>query len=204
MELIQVKCQENCIYKLEFLEKVGNRLLTIRVMFKEDWRFNNKDKELFSDFGVVTMGCFERGPRFDFPYDPKEKLNSIPLHIPHEYGRKIFKLCMDKFIEETSAPMHTAFVPHPGYPLLMVTFDTDIMPGNIVTRLIDSIYDGIYLAETETQLIETEDQATADDVLDEVDENVVVEFDFDEDLKRVMKEPVSTLVQSIGGGMEDA
>lgn len=203
MDLIHKECPEDHIYKLEFLEKIENHLLTIRMEFKEHWRLVSRHKDLLNDFGQ-TVGLIIRGTEEEFPYDSKKNLVSIPLHIPHPYGRQLFKECMDFYIKESRAPMHTSYSDHPGYPELVVTFDIKILTSDVVRRLIASIMQAINHCETEKQLIETEDQTTEDELLDEVDENVVVEFDFDEDLKSVMKEPVSRVVQSIGGGMGDA
>jgi hypothetical protein len=203
VELVQMECQDYHIYKLEFWEKVENHLLTIRVEFTEHWRLTSKNEDLLNNFGNTV--CFAIvGDRTEFPYDPKKNLVSIPIHIPNPYGRQLFKACMDFYIKESSAPMHTAFIDHPGYPELVVTYDTKVLTEELVNRLIVSITEGIRLSRTEKELIETEVPDVDEDTLDEIDEDVVVEFEFDDELKNIMKEPVSNLVLPIGGGMEDA
>jgi hypothetical protein len=163
----------------------------------------SKNKDLLNHFGDVVIFALV-GEQESFPYDSKKKLASIPVHIPHPYGRQLFKACMDFYIKESSAPMHTSFCDHPGYPELVVTFDTKVMTAEIVKRLIASITEGIRSCETAIELIEQEEQETTDDeLLDEVDEDVVVEFDFEEEVKKAIKEPVLNVVQSLGGGMSN-
>lgn len=202
MELVHLECLENHTYKLEFIETIEKHLVTIRVTFEEFWRLTHA-LSLLDDFGRAVGFCI-KGDESEFPYESKKSLISIPLHIPSSYGRQLFKSCFDFFIKESQAPMHIATLDHPAYPLLVATFDRNIIGADVVHRLIDSIVKGIQSCETEREFIESKKQELDDDQLDEVNEDVVVEFEFDEELKKAMKEPVSNLVQPIGGGMENA
>lgn len=197
MKLMNLECYEEHTYKLEFMETIENHLVTIRVEFKEHWRLTSSKKDLLNDFGNV-VGFFLKGDMEDFPYDSKKNLASIPLHIPHPLGRQIFKECMDFYTKEAQAPMHTTFSDQ-----VVVTFDKKILTEEVTDRVVTSIMAGIRSAKTEKKLIEVEEIVT-DDTLDEVDEDVIVEFEFDEELKSIMKEPISKLIQPIGGGMENA
>lgn len=188
---------EDGFYTLEFRKVTTNTQTDLLVVFENNWEFSKQSEDEYS-IGEVA-GTFKREEMTPFPHDMKKNLFSIPLHIPSNDGRQIFKSCMDFFIKRTHAPIHVAFVEHPGYPLVVVSFNSFVIAEMIVTELIEAIMYGIREASLSIQEIEKEEVKQEEDI-DEIDENNIIEYEEDEELKAVMKPPVDRSIKPIDGG----
>jgi hypothetical protein len=184
------------LYSIDVKKTHQNKELIISIVFNCDWQFNNPTENL-NEFGKVA-GFHIPGKIESFPYDVKTNLQTLPLHIPDSDGRSIFKLCMDVFLKRTNAPVHVASMEHPGYPLTVVTFDNSIIKEEIVADLVLSILESIQ--EGAVQVLEPKEQDLSEEEdLEEVDENVIIEFEEDEELKGLMKKPVDRSIKPLEG-----
>jgi hypothetical protein len=187
MELISKQVDEYQ-YRLEFKDTVGNQLIKAVVEFYEAWSLTSK-KNILEDFGN-TVGFYMPALQVEeSPYNVRTNIKTLPVHIPHLLGRYLFKSCFDYFIEQTDAPVQVStMVEHPGYPLVVVTFDSSVITQPItVQRWIDNIMAGIRNCKFTTEEIENTSPEQEDEFDDEVDENIIVEFELDDDLKEAMK-----------------
>lgn len=197
MELIQAICQDGK-YECSFLEQLNNATLAVTIQFEDYWRFTPKPN-LLEEFGK-SVGSYRAGDIQSYPYDIKTHLESIPVHIPNTFGRFMFKSAIELLIKETDAPVHVHIVEHPGYPLLVVTYDTSIISYGVVIRWVDSIMESIVTCTpiiTENEVVSEEEEEV--DLLDDVDEAVIVEFDFEEELKQAIKLPAENVVLAMEG-----
>lgn len=189
MELKNAKVEANSYY-LTFEDVIENQAVTVDIEFYEIWSFTNPSKKsrLLEDFGN-TIGFFVKGKQAEFPINLKEHLRTIPIHIPHILGRQLFKMCFDFFIKYTEAPVHVSIVEHPGYPLVLVTYDSSIVTKEeTVERWINAIMDSIQTCEFVVEPLDKE-QESAEDDYDEVDEDVHVEFELEDDVAALIKVP---------------
>lgn len=177
-------------YRFEFEGEMDNQVMKVAIQFYEIWSLTDphKKENFIEEFGKA-IGFFMAGQKTQFPYDVRNDLEVIPVHIPHELGRNFFKTCMNYFIERTDAPMRLKEIEHPGYPLVTVTFDkTVIAHKETVFRWIETIMNAIQTCEVTFEDLPNEVKEDEDD-FDEVDEDVIVEFEIDDELAAHIKTP---------------
>jgi hypothetical protein len=193
MELKQVKNFEGH-YELEFEDKEEDHLMKITVCFSEFWSLTSKktDGKTFGEsisFNIIL-------PVSPFPYNGKEELFSFPIHMPNQYGRSLFKSCFDFFVKETDMPVHITSVDHPGYPLLILTFNGKIVKESLVRRVISTILKGIELATIEMEIIDKKKNIEDEEIIN-IDEAEIIDYEFDDELKDLIKQPVSKEIEDL-------
>lgn len=189
MELKTVE-NDNGHYKFIFHDETDEKSIEIFMDFHIDWKLKFKYK---IDSKPVP-----------YPFDFKKLLASVPIHIPKATKRYFFKQCMDYLIKETDMPAHVTAVEHPGYPLIVVTFNPRIIEQDKLLKYLENILDTIEAAkvvETEKEIPEKEEV----DPLDEIDEDNVVEFEFDDEIELFKEfhslEPDN--IEKVGSGFSD-
>lgn len=125
------------------------------------------------------------GNAIKFPFDTKQALYSIPIHIPHEEMRQMFKKCFIYIVKTRSLPVDIAEASHPGYPLTVVTYNGDILEKNEMLEIIEFVRDGVAHAQIEYISINEEESLEEDEEFSE--HEVIIEYEEDDDLKEVMK-----------------
>ena len=177
---------ENAFYSFRLKENRETKILNFQVSFEFTWNLIEPNEEL-----PYKMSFFSAGEEKPFPYDMKEDFNSIPLHIPNQLGRDMFKLIIDAVIKRTSSPIAVTVNAHPGYPLTVVTFNKTIMAIKDVKNLIEIIMAAISRAEITEEAIQRETgREEMDD--DEIDENVILDYEEDSELRELIKKPPIT------------
>lgn len=166
-------------YQLVFREFFsGGTVTDITVIFVEHWNLTGGINE--------NMGFYiPQWVTKPFPYDLKATLLSIPIHIPDLRGRYIFKTCFEYFAKVTSLPGHVTSADHPGYPLMIVTFDSYVITEDLIKRIVEAILKGIQEAMIETKEIQSIDEKVEEDPLDDIDEAIVIEYEESDDLKEL-------------------
>lgn len=180
-------------YSIQFEENNDTHLKTTTISFLERWSLTHPLNENPS-FYMMKEGT-------NYPYEPKTNLRSIPIHIPHPLGRYMFKTCFDFFARTTDIPAFAGTAEHPGYPLTLVTYDTSVVSAHVIERLITSIMNGIKTAEVHIE--EHQSVTSSEDILDDIDPNAIVEFEFDEveELSKIIRPISPDRIHSLGGTM---
>lgn len=180
----------NSHYRLLFKDESEAESVEFLIEFDVKWKLGFK-------YSIISNPV-------PFPYDFKKTLLSIPIHIPRQSKRYFFKSCMDYVIEETDMPAHVSMVEHPGYPLMLVTFDPKVIDKETIRKILEEIMDAIEITKVNKTEKPKEEEKEEVDLLDEVDEDNVVEFEFDDELKEFgAKEPLVTIVMSLDEEQED-
>lgn len=189
-------------YRFDFEDAMENKLIKLTIEFYEKWSLTQKRKNTLEDFGEV-IGFYIPAATNKFPFDIKDSLRTVPLHIPNGTGRHLFKTCFEFFINQTNAPVHVSLTEHPGYPLILVTYDcTIITKEDTVNRWINNIMNGIQSCEVITEELEKDASVEGDDI-DEIDEDVIVEYELDDELLKAMKEPAEQVFLPLEGEGEE-
>lgn len=176
---MEIKSVENIEgqYQLVFKDEMDGNLVETSIHFFVDWKL--KFKFLIGAKPVPV------------PYDFKKILASIPIHIPKHNKQILFKFCMNYLIQETDMPAQIETVPHPGYPLIVVTFNPKIIEAEKMEKILERILDAIELTKPTIIEVPKEEPEVEEDPLDEIDEDNIFEYEFDDELKEFgAKEPV--------------
>ena len=164
---------EGKIFRLTFSDQSGDMLIKKKVEVEIDW-------DRFEEPNAYAMG--KSGA---FPLDWKSELSSIPIHLPDTEVLAMFKECLEHIIKVKKMPIDISFASHPGYPLTIVTYNGRIIKGADTEELIISILKAISEAEIESVLVTEDDEIYEDD--EDLLDDVVVEYEEDDELKELMK-----------------
>ncbi|PGQ88215.1 hypothetical protein [Priestia megaterium] len=188
MELIHEE-REGFFYTLHFAQKDDNQLQKMTVKFESGWSLLDKNE---------GMSFYKIGEERDFPYELNKDFKSIPLHIPDSSGRDVFKACYDYLVNETSAPVHISFTNHPGYPITLLTYNAYVMDKRDVLTIAHDIMAAIKLAVITEEELKEQSEPASD--TDDTDEDIIVNYEEDPELKALMKQPVKTEILPLEGG----
>lgn len=161
---------KNGHFHFVFADETADKLVEIPIRFFVDWKLDFK---------------FLIGPKaVPVPFDFKKILMTIPVHIPKQNKQFFFKRCMDFVIKETDMPTQVEQVPHPGYPLMAITFNPKIIDTEKMNKILETILNAIEgMQVTETEKPKEEEEV---DPLDEIDEDNVIEYEEDPELKEAL------------------
>jgi hypothetical protein len=198
MEIKSLKNEEG-IYQLVFGDDMQGNKVEIAIEFVEIWSLAAKDNKILSlsermGFNIVKW------PAVEYPFDFKQNILSIPIHIPNLHGRYLFKACFDYFAQETSMPAQVAIVEHPGYPLMVVNFDKGLISDDLIERILETILNAIQAAEIKMieQPKQEKNEDDDDDDIDDIDNAEIIEYELDDELlKYGARVPVLATFESI-------
>lgn len=174
-------------YSVTFEDVLNEDTVITQVSFEERWSLVDRNSDENEEYR--TRAAFHIKEAFvKYPYEVKENLECLPIHIPEASGRYILKACLDIFIKTSLAPMQITAESHPGYPIMVITFNASIIPRENVLQVIDNIISSIENSTVIYKENEKRDPVLAEE--DEVaDDAPVIEFEEDEEVKSLMKEP---------------
>lgn len=187
MELIHEE-HDGFLYILHFARKKEKELERMKVSFESKWSLHNEEE----------MSFYKVGEEREFPYELNKDFKSIPLHIPDNTGRDVFKACFDYLVKVTSAPVHISLTNHPGYPITLLTYNAYVMDKREVLTIAHDIMAAIKIAVITKEEVKESSEQTPDD--NEADENIIIDYEEDPELKALMKQPVKQEILPLEGG----
>ena len=170
----------NDLYNLVFEKELEEYRREIKITFTIDWKFPER--------------CIiEQSAKLE-----RTKLLILNIHIPNNEDRELFSGCIFYYAKESFAPILVEVIPHPGYPLVSLSFDSTILSKEDVSNFATSIMEAVVKADIKDY---NYPESTADPEEDDsTDEEVIVEYEEDEELKKVMYKPSKTIISPLNGG----
>ena len=175
----------------------------VTLTFKETYEAVEIKRMVTINQPLLNFDTEEGGPHWfsigeihPFPYSIKEDFSSIPLHMPDAMTQKIFIEIINAIEKYHKAPIHVTKIEQPGYKVLSLNYNHEILHKDDMLNLIHESVASIHLMEVEETEIEREEVEEEED-FDEVDEDVIVEYDLDDDLKELMHEPDEEEIQPL-------
>lgn len=151
-----------------FSDETEENLIEVSIDFDVDWN--------------LGFQYFIPNYPLKFTHEFKSDLAVFPIHIPRVNKQYLFTKSMDYVIKETDMPAHISIIKHPGYNLLAVSFNPSVIQKEKMRKIIETIVKAVESAKvTETE--KPKPEVLEKDPLDEIDEEKVVEFEFDEEVK---------------------
>ena len=122
----------------------------------------------------------------------EEVLHALPLHIQRNEIREMFRICFMFLSLKVALPAQVTFAEHPQYPLTIVTYNHQELSAEKVKGIVHAIMTAISTASIESKEVEQtnkqEEEVTTTDVLDDIDNAQIIEYEFEADVQAKLKE----------------
>ena len=139
-----------------------------------------------------------------FPITPIVTTKSIPVLIPKELDREIFRQCIKYIVSVTNESINTTTVENPGYPMISLNYNTLLIDGEQLKEGTVEMLLKIVNAEEEFVGSVKSDNTEDTEEKEELDEDAeILEYDDDEELKAYLKSPQKTEYTSIKNVYEE-